>query len=459
MKYFIIALLLLPVTVFAQSKWDGQWKTQVQKIDLYITISDEGKDLKLTIPMQGIADMSADNSEVSDNRIDFFYRAFGASFYGNLKGDSIVGTWNQGGREQDMIFLKSSDDLTFKRPQTPKEPFSYKVETIVTKKTDSSPRLSGTLTMPEGEGPFPAVVLISGSGPQNRDSEIFKHKPFWVLADHFTRKGYAVLRYDERGIGLSGGKFKGATSEDFAMDVESAVQYLQGRKEINTQKIGLVGHSEGGMIAPLVASKNKDIAFIVLLAGPGIPPKEIMKYQMKNQFGQLKLSSDGKKKTKVFVNNMFEILSSPETNDKVVEKYQAASNRFYNSLEDEDQEQFGVSQEQFYFSMASTFFDPWMRYFLQYDPSPALKKVTVPVLAVNGKKDRQVTAKHNIKGIKKALKAGGNKSVKTKCFKNLNHLFQTSKTGNPSEYMGIEETFNEDVMIYIVDWMNNVPQQ
>lgn len=456
MKYFIVALLLLPTFLFSQSNWDGQWKTKVSSLDLYIVISESGSEVQLTIPGQGLVGLVADNSEVDGERIDFFYRAVNATFYGNIVRDSIVGTWTQGGKKTDMIFERSQDDLSFNRPQIPQEPFPYKVETVVVKKTDTSPRISGTLTMPEGEGPFPALILISGSGPQNRDSEIFEHKPFLVLADYFTRKGYAVMRYDERGVGLTGGKFKGATTADFAIDAESVFQFLSKREDIKKDKIGLVGHSEGGLIAPQVAVNNKDVAFLVLLAGPGILPKDIMTYQMRNQFGKLDISSDAKKKTNIFVEEMMEILSSKASNDKVIAKYEAASNAFYFSMKEEDRTKFGASEELFYFSMAPIFFDPWMRYFLQVDPSDNLKKVQVPVLAINGKKDRQVTAKENIKGIKAALKAGGNKQFKTKCFKNLNHLFQTSKTGEPSEYMSIEETFNEEAMSYVLEWMNGL---
>jgi len=233
MKYFIIALLLLPVTVFSQASWNGQWKTNIKKLDIYLLISEEGKKVELTIPMQGLANMEADNSEITGDRLDFFFRALGVTFYGNMKGqDSISGTLNQGGAEYDMDFVRSNDDLSFKRPQTPKEPFPYAEETVVIKKTENSARIAGTLTKPEGHGPFPAVILISGSGPQNRDSEIFKHKPFLVLADYFTRNGYAVLRYDDRGIGLSGGKFKGTTSEDFSYDTEAVFKYLQSREDI-----------------------------------------------------------------------------------------------------------------------------------------------------------------------------------------------------------------------------------
>ena len=454
MKSFIIALLLLPSLLFSQSDWDGNWKTTFKKMSIYITISDDGNNVALTIPAQGLSNMQASNSEVDDARIDFSFSTVRAAFYGNLANGILTGKWLQGGNEYDMVFTRTLDDLSFPRPQTPVEPFPYKSEDITIDKTDKTSRIAGTLTFPEGSGPFPAIVLIAGSGPQNRDSEIFKHKPFLVLSDYFTRNGYAVLRFDERGIGKSAGKFKGATSQDFANDVNAVFEYLESRPEVDKNKVGLMGHSEGGMIAPLVAVENPNVDFIVLVAGPGIPPKEIMKYQMSHQYDKLNLTKDGKKKKDAFFVEMFDILATDGPNDEVISTFQGLSSTFYYSLSKEDQEKFGPTEQAFYFSMAGAFFDPWMRYFLQYDPAATLKKVDCPVLAVNGKKDTQVQAKANIKGIKKALKAGGNKKVKTKYFRKLNHLFQTSKSGEGSEYMTNSETFNEGAMAYMLKWMN-----
>ena len=453
MKQLIIAILLLPIVSIGQVDFSGQWKASLMGLDMYIQVTNQPS-LTASVPIQGVYDEPADNVEFTDSRIDFYIKKFGGSYYGDFRNDSIIGTWKQAGRSTDLVFIRNSENIVLSRPQEPKGPFLYDIEEVTFESTEPGIMMAGTVTKPKGEGPFPALILISGSGPQTRDSELMKHKPFWVLADYFTKKGYAVLRYDDRGVFESQGKFRGSTSADFSKDAEGAFIYMESRKDIDNKRTGFVGHSEGGMIAPIVGARNKDVDFMVLLAGPGIPIYDLMEYQLVHSYEVSGLSEDAVNKAKIFVPKMLKILMRDESNDKIVDEFQGTSNLFYQSLKEEDQKKLGANEKMFYFSMAPSFLDPWMRYFLKYSPVENLQKVQVPVLAVNGKKDVQVTAKENIKGIKSALKAGGNKDVKVKCFKNKNHLFQNAKTGEGAEYASITETFSPDVMEYVVKWLD-----
>ena len=453
MKQFLIAILLFPIVAIGQVDFSGQWKASLMGLDMYIQVTNDPS-LTATIPIQGVYDEPADNVEFKDSRIDFYIKKFGGSYYGDFRNDSIIGTWSQAGRNIELVFLRNSENIVLSRPQEPKGPFDYNIEDVIFESTEPGIMMAGTITKPKGDGPFPAIILISGSGPQTRDCDLLMHKPFWVLADYFTKKGYAVLRYDDRGVNESLGKFRGATSADLSNDAEGAFLYMEAREDIDSKRTGFVGHSEGGMIAPIIGARNKDVDFMVLLAGPGIPRYDLMEYQLIHSYEVSGLSSDAVNKARDFVPKMLKLLMRDEPNDKIVDEFQGLANQFFLSLTPEDQQKIGKNEQMFYFSMAPSFLDPWMRYFLKYNPEDNLKKVQVPVLAVNGKKDVQVTAKENIKGIKSALKAGGNKDVKVKCFKNKNHLFQNAKTGEGSEYASITETFSPDVMEYVVKWLD-----
>lgn len=451
-KQLVIALILLPFFVSAQT-WNGQWKATLNGLDIYLTI-EEADGVYLTIPAQGLFDDKASYYEIEGDRLDFHFQKYGATFYGNLSNEKINGTWAQSGQEKTLTFKPSEEDLAYDRPQEPKGPFAYKSEDVEIKQEKDDITLAGTLTYPDGEGPFPAVVLISGSGPQNRNSEIFGHKSFLLIADYLTNRGYAVMRYDDRGVGESTGKFAQATSEDLSYDAEAVFEYLRTRDNIRKDQVGYIGHSEGGMIAPMVAARNQNVAFLVLLAGPGTPIDELMIYQLKHTKGQFGLSKKGEEAYEEMVTKIINLLKQDKPNDQIVDELEGTTNMFYRNLSEDDQEKMGPSEKAFYFKFAPGLLNVWMRYFLKYDPSEYLSKVTVPVLAMNGKKDRQVLAKPNTKAIKKALKSGGNKNVKIKRFRKLNHLFQTSKTGEGSEYAIISETFNPKALEYMHKWLD-----
>jgi len=311
--------------------------------------------------------------------------------------------------------------------------------------------LAGTLTLPQGEGPFPAVVLISGSGQQDRDETIYNHKPFKVIADHLTRNGIAVLRYDDRGTGGSKGKTNNATSLTNADDAEAAVNYLMQRPEINSKKIGLAGHSEGGLIAPIVASRNADIAFIVSLAGPGVKGYDVILRQTADIMRASGSSETEINETLTANSQLFKMaIAEPDQR-----KFAKSAMEWYSK----DLDSKGLSQEERREKMAAftqglvSVNNPWMRYFLETDPAQFWSQVRCPVLALNGEKDLQVSQEMNLPAIKAAMRSGGNRKVKTVMLPGLNHLFQNSETGAPGEYARIEETFSPAALDLITIWI------
>jgi uncharacterized protein len=350
-----------------------------------------------------------------------------------------------------VVFLTYKASIN--RPQEPSKPYPYYTEEVTFNNNQAHVTLVGTLTLPSAAGNYPAVILISGSGAQNRDEETSGHKPFLIIADHLTKHGIAVLRYDDRGVGKSTGNFKTATTADFASDVASAVEFLKTRKEIDKDEIGLIGHSEGGMIAPMVASNSKDVSFIVLLAGPGIEIRKVLLMQQ-----GLIAKADGVSESDIekyilpIHNEAYRIIS--ESNDSRTLKADLVK-LIGQSYEDTPSDLLSsdMSKEEVISTQSDKWSSEWFRNFLKYDPASILERVTCPLLALNGEKDLQVTPKENLSGINDALKKGGNSSVTVKELPNLNHLFQNCKTGSPAEYAKIEETFSPDALKEISDWI------
>jgi len=304
--------------------------------------------------------------------------------------------------------------------------------------------------MPDTAGPFPAVILVTGSGPQDRNEELLGHKPFLVLADYLTRNGIAVLRYDDRGIGESTGDFRKATSEDFAEDALAAVEFLKARIDIN--KVGVAGHSEGGIIAPMVAVQSEDVDFIVLMAGTGIRGDSILVLQT-----ELIMRAGGSDDQTIsrdlgIYRQIYSILVRNNDDEIIKQKLTAILEDSHKYLTEEEKVEVGT-QEQMIDMQLKVLLGEWFRYFVKYDPYPTLTKVKCPVLAINGEKDLQVPPKQNLSAIERALKEGGNKNYKIVEMPELNHLFQKSETGAPSEYGKIEETFSPDAMKVISYWI------
>lgn len=371
------------------------------------------------------------------------------SFSGTVSedGESIAGKLAQPGQSELALTLRKQVPVAMpaaaKRPQLPVAPFPYRSEELsIPNPAAPGVTLAGTLTLPEGKGPFPAAILISGSGAQDRDETLAGHKPFAVIADHLTRKGFAVLRYDDRGTEKSTGEFSKATSADFATDANAAFAALAARPDI--AKIGFIGHSEGGMVAPIAMAGNPKVAFAVLLAGPGTKLDQLMLSQQRLVGSQMGRSEADLDKAEPFMAQIFAAVAKAK-DDAETEKAVAAI------LTPEARAAVGMPADAPASMLTARLASPWFRYFLNYDPVPNLARITVPVLALNGSLDRQVPAGDNLAAIRKALAA--NKDATIVELPGLNHLFQTAKTGGLGEYQQIEETFAPAALDLMTAWL------
>ncbi|MDR2065993.1 MAG: alpha/beta hydrolase [Prevotellaceae bacterium] len=346
---------------------------------------------------------------------------------------------------------KETQELEFGYQEKEIKPETYYSEDVTFTNEKENFTLAGTLTLPSHKGVFPAAVLISGSGAQNRNEEIMGHKPFLVLADHLTRNGIAVLRFDDRGVGESEGYKPEATTENFADDVEAAVNYLLSRNEIDKTKTGLIGHSEGGIIAPMLAAKSDNIAFIVLLAGTGIQGKDLMLMQTALMAKAMGTSDSMIERSTAVNKQLYELICSiddiKEREEKATEHIRQYLSKIPPAMKG------GKTDEELVSGLLKEINNPWIEYFLRYNPAPALEKVKCPVLALNGSKDLQVPSKVNLEAVKTALEKGGNKNFEVKELDGLNHLFQECKTGSPTEYATIKQTFSPVALNEISNWI------
>ncbi|NIK93331.1 alpha/beta hydrolase [Mangrovimonas sp. CR14] len=329
------------------------------------------------------------------------------------------------------------------RPQEPKEPFDYVSENVVFENKVDHISLAGTLTYPKKGSNFPAVILISGSGPQDRNSELLKHKPFLVISDYLTNNGLAVLRVDDRETGESQGSYNYTGLDGFVNDTESAFQYLKSRKELNHSQIGLIGHSLGGVIAPIVASENKGVAFIVLLAGSGIRGDQLMLLQKELIERKAGVPEFGIAQGQNNMKGAYDLIIKLEDRVQLQGELKDYFTKIFGAMLPENQ--INTLSEQMSW--------PWLTDFIKFDPQTVLSKTTCPVLALNGSNDLQVPPKENLAAIEKILHENGNKDVTVLELEKLNHLFQESETGLPNEYGTIEQTFSPQAMAIVLDWI------
>lgn len=434
--------------------WNGVLEFSGVRLRLVLHISGENGLYQATLdsPDQGAKGIPATQVKYADRALEIEITSLRASYKGTFENDRIVGTFTQNNLPVPLNLGRGEVKLI--RPQEPQPPFPYLTEEVVFENPDAGIRLAGTLTLPEKEGLFPAVVLISGSGPQNRDEEIAGHKPFWVLADYLTRRGIAVLRVDDRGVGASGGSLFGCTTSDFVTDVMAAVQYLKHRKEINPLGIGLIGHSEGGCIAPMVAAADPEIAFVVSLAGMGVQGQKLLLRQAADILRAMGSSESEITKKTALNGEAFRIVS--QYPDSLAGRLIDSLFTQNISLLTDGKSTSPQQQKQLKQLMINQVMQPWMRYFIAFDPVPYWEKVKCPVLALNGEKDLQVEARENLEAIRRALEKGGNKQVKIVYLPGLNHLFQTSPKGLPSEYAFIQETFSPEALKMIADWVSGL---
>ncbi|MBI2680359.1 MAG: alpha/beta hydrolase [Candidatus Solibacter usitatus] len=418
------------------------------RLVLHVTSTPSGLTATMDSIDQSANGMKIDTITLTGSAVHFELNLIQGSYDGALKADGseISGQWKQGGAELPLTMKridKAPEAPT--KPQDPKKPYPYQEEEVAYENKKAGIKLAGTLTFPRGKGPFPAVLLITGSGPQNRDEALAGHRPFLVLADHLTRHGIAVLRVDDRGVGGSSGDTMKSTSADFADDVLAGIQFLKMRKEVNAAQIGLVGHSEGGMIAPMVATNSPDVAFIVLMAGPGVPSEELLYAQGDAIAKAMGADAETRAKNRELQAQMFAVLRGEGDSAAIEKKMKDMLAKTLPDLTKQQQALVNAQRE-----MALT---PWFRYFIRYDPAPVLQKVKCPVLAINGELDLQVLADQNLPAIEAALKAGGNKDYEVRKLAKLNHLLQTAETGSPAEYGKIEETMAPVALDAISDWI------
>lgn len=362
-----------------------------------------------------------------------------ATFEGDVSEDGahLVGEWRQAGQVFPFT-LERGVYAAANRPQTPVAPFPYRAEEVGYDNAQRpGVRLAGTLTIPEGRGPFPAVLLITGSGAQDRNEMLMGHQPFLVLADYLSRRGFAVLRVDDRGVGGSTGATPNDTTFDYATDIEAGVAFLKTRHDIDRHRIALLGHSEGGLIAPIVANHDPSIAAIVMWAGPGVRGAELLTEQLRAILRASGAPDDQIATATATQHAIMEaLLAAPDA-----DAARAAVNAAYAS----------AGQPAPPAAQVGLLTSPWFRAFVAYDPAPTLRRLRIPVLALLGAKDAQVVATQNEPALRDAL--AGDRRAEVTVLPGLNHLFQTANTGAPSEYSQIEETISPVALAAMGDWL------
>lgn len=447
---FFIASEILSAQQIAGS-WAGELDIQGTKLPLIFNIKQNDSNFNTTFdsPSQGAKGIPISQTTFINNELNLDAKNLGIQYKGSYGKDQISGTFTQGKMIIPLVLTrKNSADIDPKRPQTPKAPFDYNVSEVLIVNSLEKNSLAGTLTTPKNKKEFPIVILITGSGQQNRNEELFNHNPFWVIADDFAKKGIGVLRLDDRGVGGSTNGNKNPTSENFATDISAAVDYLVSK---GYKKIGLIGHSEGGMIAPMVALNNKKVAFIISLAGPGIPIDQLLHLQA-NALAKANGATPEEIKRNSELNQKIyqKVIHSSETNLQTELKILLTEEfKTYpkDKLPPEDQ------MNQLIEVQCQQITSPWFVYFLKLNPNAYWSKIKIPVLALNGSLDLQVAPKENLTGIKTSLEKAKNKDFEINQLEHLNHLFQEAKTGSVEEYSQLEQTISPIVLDKMSAWI------
>ncbi len=437
--------------------WQGTLQAGVLELRIVFNIaaSPEGM-LTATMdsPDQGAKGLPIESATLEGNRLTLEARRIGGTYRGTLgdDGQQIKGEWRQSGQVMQLDLARLEKEPDYRRPQEPTRPFPYDEREVTVANEAAGVTLAGTLTLPKAAAGVPAVVLLTGSGAQDRDESILGHKPFLVLADYLTRRGIAVLRLDDRGVGGSTGSVSASTTTDLAGDALAAVAFLKTVKQINSRQIGLVGHSDGAIVAPLAASRSSDVAFIVMLAGTGVPGEQIILRQgaiiARVQKADEKLIASAQELQRKLFAVAKRDTNLAEAQQEIIELMRESDS--YKAAKTPENR---AALEAQLAAQAQMMFTPWFRAFLTYDPAVALAKVRCPVLVLNGEKDLQVDPKQNLPPIAAALKQAGNRDVTIRELPGLNHLFQHCQTGSPVEYGKIDETFAPEALAVIADWI------
>ena len=433
--------------------WEGE--IQVPGMPLQVLVDLEARPDgawhgTIDIPIQAARGLPLVDVEVELPRVKFTIGGVPGSptFVGELSdGGELSGDFEQAGAR--FAFELGREAVTApQRPQEPIAPVPYLSEEVVYRNGEVT--LAATLTLPPGAGPHPAAVLITGSGAQNRDEELLGHKPFLVLADHLTRAGYAVLRSDDRGVGGSSGDLMSSTSAELAEDVLSAVRWLRQDERLQATAIGLIGHSEGGLIAPIVATAGgEEVAFVVSLAGTGVTGGEILKRQLDLIARANGVPEEVRARQLELQGDVIEVLRGSEPDEERRRQLELIVDQQIGLQGPAEGEAIEAAREQ---SVAAVL-NRWFMFFVDYDPEPSWRTTAQPTLLLNGSLDLQVDALQNIPVMMKALLSGGNRDVTAQVLPHLNHLFQTTSTGSPQEYGMIEETFAPSALAAISNWL------
>lgn len=434
--------------------WTGAIKIPQGDLPMILHISKDGNTYKslMDSPMQGVKGIPMTATTFDGTSLHVTLTEANFDYKATYQNGAFKGILNQNGNTLELNLTHGKEQEKPKRPQEPLKPYPYHSEDVSFKNQKAGITLAGTLTLPKKDGNYPAVILITGSGGQNRDEEILGHKPFLVLADYLTKNGIAVLRYDDRGIGQSGGNFDGALTTDFATDAAAAISYLKTRKEINKNKIGLAGHSEGGTVASIVAADNPDVAFVVLLAAGNIPGDEQMVLQNYLIGKAQGMPEEDLTKLGAINRKLYDVIKQEDDIAQMKLKLQKV---FHSEMKPLFVSK-GVPEEQVNKTIemqTEGLVNPWYVGFIRTNPTPYLEKIKCPVLALNGDKDVQVAAVANLEAVNNAGIKSGNKKITTKKMAGLNHLFQEADTGLPAEYGEIEQTLSPAVLTEISSWI------
>lgn len=457
--------------------WQGTLVAGPQRLEVALHVTRDGERLAATFDSlsQGATDIAASSVQFDDGTLTVVL-PIGARFVAKLEpaaGETpkqLVGTWEQGPAKLPLRLRSVVKVEGPPRPQTPQPPFPYAIEEVrfghdparglaasfqtgaPAEPTPTHVTLAGTLTVPAGAGPHPAVVLISGSGPQDRDESLMGHQPFWILADHLSRHGIAVLRYDDRGVAASTGDFEQATTADFAVDAAAALRFLATRDEIDPKRLGLVGHSEGGIVAPLVATGDDGarVAFVALLAPPAVNLKDVILHQSRLIAGAGGASAAAVETT-LALNDR--VLAAIGEHADPAERARAVRAVVEAHFAERGEDKTAAEELEAALRGAQSADTPWMHWLLRYEPTDALKQLRCPVLAVFGGKDLQVDPAQNRPPLTEALEASGNAAVEVVTLEGLNHLLQRAATGAPSEYGTIEQTIAPEALERITAWL------
>lgn len=455
---FTVLFILLAQSLGAGQSIEGIWLGILKlpsgaEMRLSITVTTD-EDGSLTATMnsidQGSGEIPFDEISFDGDSLTVILNAAGLQIKGKPDAafETMEAKFRQGPGRFPITFNKVDQLPGLNRIQEPKQPFPYIEEEVEYENEFAGIKLAGTLTLPKSGSPFTAVILLTGSGAQNRDEEIFGHKPFLVLSDYLTRQGIAVLRVDDRGVGGSTGDFANSTTADFVNDALAGIEYLKTRKEINAKQIGLAGHSEGGMMCQIAAAKSDDVAFIVSMAGPGINMGDILTFQRTRPNYIQGMPDEDVALLKSWYKTFYGSIAQAADSVSAAEEIREA----FSKLSEDEKTRIRFNDERLEGEIGG-FLNTWMFFAIRYQPAEYLKQVKCPVLAVNGSKDSQVVAKENLAGIEAALKEGGNPDFTIKKLEGLNHLFQTSETGDELEYQKLEETFSPVAMDVIAKWI------